>query len=91
MGKLSAKLTNRVAAQRTAQKLTQEQLAQAANVSRQTIIAVEGGTYNPSTMLALRLSFLLGVPVNELFSLPDAELAELQDSRMKLHQISEKE
>ncbi len=90
MGKLSANLNNCVAARRIERRLTQEQLAQAANVSRQTIIAIEGGAYNPSVVLVLRLSFLLGVSVNDLFSLPDAALKELESNRAQLYQPNEK-
>ncbi len=90
MGKLSATLNSHVTAHRVERKLTQEHLARAANVSRQTIIAIEGGTYNPSTVLALRLSLLLGVSVNELFSLPEEVLTELQDNRTHLYQAHEK-
>ncbi len=91
MGKLSARLNNCIAAQRIERKLTQEQLARIANVSRQTIIAIEGGTYNPSTVLALRLSFILQVSVNELFFLPDVALIELQNSRAQLYPANERE
>ncbi|MEO6887369.1 MAG: helix-turn-helix transcriptional regulator [Ktedonobacteraceae bacterium] len=91
MGKLTAELNNHVAAQRVKRKLTQEQLARAADVSRQTIIAIEGGMYNPSTILVLRLSFLLDVSVNELFSFPEAALVELQDKRRRLYLADERE
>ena len=90
MGKLSAVLNNRVAFYRTEKKLTQEQLARAAYVSRQTINAIEGGMYNPSTVLALRLSFFLNVSVNELFSLPEASIVDLQDKRALIDAIDEK-
>ena len=47
--------------------MTQEQIAEAVGVTRQTIIAVEKGNYTPSLMLAFRLARLLKVSVEELF------------------------
>jgi putative transcriptional regulator len=37
-------------------KITQEELAEAVNVTRQTIIALEQGRYNPSLILAYRIT-----------------------------------
>jgi len=45
-------------------------LAAAAGVSRQTIYAMEAGTYVPNTAVALHLARALGTTVEELFSLP---------------------
>lgn len=81
MGKLHPELHNHLAELRTAQGLTQEQLAKAANVSRQTIIAIEGGAYSPSTVLALRLAFLLDASLHELFELTPTSIIELQQQR----------
>jgi putative molybdopterin biosynthesis protein len=47
-------------------------LARRVNVSRQTIYAIEAGTYVPNTEVALHLARELEVTVDELFSLPDA-------------------
>lgn len=49
--------------------LTQEQLAELVGVTRKTINTVENGVYIPSTYLALKLSKVLEVPVEELFQL----------------------
>jgi molybdate-binding protein/DNA-binding XRE family transcriptional regulator len=46
-------------------------LATATGVSRQTIYAIEAGTYVPNTAVALRLAHALGATVEELFALPD--------------------
>ena len=51
--------------------LTQQGLANAVGVTRQTIIALEKGEYNPSLQLALLISQKLNVPVGELFWLVD--------------------
>jgi len=53
--------------------MTQQQLAEAIGVSRQTINAVESGKYVPSTLLALKLSEVFGKPVNELFRLEEID------------------
>lgn len=47
--------------------LTQEELGGRAGVSRQTIISIEGGRYDPSLALAMKLSSLLGASVEEIF------------------------
>ena len=48
-------------------KLTQEDLAKAAGVSRQTINAIEQGNYNPSLSLCISICIALGVTLNDLF------------------------
>ncbi|MDP2188151.1 MAG: helix-turn-helix transcriptional regulator [Sphingobacteriaceae bacterium] len=52
--------------------LTQQDLAERVQVSRQTIVSIESGKYVPSTVLALKLADKLGCSVAELFAL-DAE------------------
>lgn len=47
-------------------------LAGKVEVSRQTIYAMEAGSYVPNTLVALRLARVLEVPVEELFCLEDA-------------------
>jgi len=50
-----------------ADEMTQQQLAEKAGVSRQTIVAVEGGKYNPSLELAFRIAQAFNVPIEEVF------------------------
>ena len=50
-------------------QMTQEELATALSVSRQTILAIEHGKFNPSVVLALRLARFFGVRVEEIFVL----------------------
>jgi putative transcriptional regulator len=50
-----------------ASEMTQQQLAEKAGVSRQTIIAVEAGKYSPSLELAFRIADAFGVKINEVF------------------------
>ncbi|WP_188679568.1 helix-turn-helix transcriptional regulator [Subtercola lobariae] len=46
---------------------TQAMLAEQLNVSRQTIVAIETGKYDPSLPLAFRISSLFGKPIEGLF------------------------
>lgn len=50
-----------------ADEMTQQQLAEKAGVSRQTIIAIEGGKYSPSLELAFRVAHAFGVQIGEVF------------------------
>ena len=49
-------------------EMTQQQLADKAGVTRQTIIAMEQGKYSPSLELAFRVALAFGVPLDEVFS-----------------------
>ena len=48
-------------------EMTQEELAEKAGVTRQTIIALEGGKYSPSLELAFRIADSFGVPIGDVF------------------------
>jgi len=68
------KVTNRVRDFRgQVDGMTQQDLADRVGVTRQTIISIEGGRYNPSVALALRLAQTFGVPVENLFQLSEEE------------------
>jgi len=54
-------------------EISQAQLADQVAVSRQTIIAIERGDYNPSVKLALRLAKKLGTTVEHVFELERAD------------------
>ncbi len=54
-----------------ANEMTQQQLAEKAGVSRQTIIAVEAGKYSPSLELAFRIAKVFGVELSEVFVCED--------------------
>jgi len=60
---------NHVRRIRRSREWTQEALADRVGVTRQTIISIEGGKYNPSVGLALRLAEAFGVPVEEIFQI----------------------
>jgi len=50
-----------------ANEMTQQELAEKAGVSRQTIIAIEAGKYSPSLELAFRIADAFGVKISEAF------------------------
>ena len=66
-------MINNIRMERLKAGLTQEILADRLNVSRQTINALEKNKYCPSTILALKLSNLFGIPVNDIFKLEDSD------------------
>ena len=47
--------------------MTQEELAQAVGVTRQTIISIEKGRFVPSTLLALKLAKFFKKPMEDIF------------------------
>jgi putative transcriptional regulator len=61
------KLGNRLKETRLQKQLTQESLAGAVGVTRQSIIAIEQGKFSPSVKLALELAKALKVPLEDLF------------------------
>lgn len=64
-------LCNRLKEIRLQKELTQESLANAVGVTRQTIIAVEKEKFVPSVKLALGLALALDTPLQDLFWLKD--------------------
>jgi putative transcriptional regulator len=54
-------------------EMTQQQLADKAGVTRQTIIAIEAGKYAPSLTLAFRIARTFGVRVEDVFRYEDEE------------------
>ena len=60
-------MKNRLEELRKARNMRQEDLAQALGVSRQTVISLEKGKYNPSLALAFKLARVFGLPIEEIF------------------------
>lgn len=60
-------MRNRIQEMRKAMRVTQNELADAVNVSRQTIISLENGRYNASLILAHKIARYFGVAIEELF------------------------
>ncbi len=54
-------------------EMTQQELAELVNVSRQTIISIEKGRYNPSVLLALKIARVFKKQVEEIFYLEEAK------------------
>lgn len=52
-------------------EMTQQQLADKAGVTRQTIVAIEKGNYSPSLELAFRIALAFDVPIEQVFYLED--------------------
>ena len=67
------RLANRLRVARAEERLSQEQLARMAGVTRQTIGAIENGQYCPSALLAFVLARQLRKPVAELFYLEEEQ------------------
>ncbi len=60
-------MENRIAALRKERGLSQAELAQAVEVTRQTIISLEGGRYNASLTLAHKLARYFGTSIEDIF------------------------
>lgn len=66
-------MKNTIKVERARHNLTQQDLAEKVNVSRQTINSIEAGKYVPSTVLALKISKIFGVALEEIFELEDQD------------------
>lgn len=66
-------MKNKIKIERAIANLTQAELAEKVDVSRQTINALEAGKYVPSTVLALKISKVFGKTVNEIFELESTD------------------
>ena len=62
-------MKNNIRVERAILRISQQELADAIGVTRQTIYAIENGKFIPSTELALKMSAYFGKTVNDLFSL----------------------
>lgn len=60
-------MKNRLEELRKAKGLSQEELADALGVSRQTVSSLEKGRYNPSILLAFRIARLFGLRIEDVF------------------------
>lgn len=61
----------RLKAARAARDMTQQDLADAVGVTRQTVVAIEKGDYNPTVGLCVRICKVLGKTLDQLFWEPD--------------------
>lgn len=66
-------MKNTIKVQRAILDLTQDDLAKKIGVSRQTINSIEKNRYVPSTVLALKLSEVFQISVNDFFTLEEGD------------------
>ena len=66
-------MKNRLEELRKQRGVRQEDLAQALGVSRQTVISLEKGKYNPSLALAIKLARYFGMNIEEIFDDSDEQ------------------
>ncbi|WP_410222062.1 helix-turn-helix transcriptional regulator [Pedobacter sp.] len=66
-------MKNSIKVQRAIKNITQAELAEMIQVSRQTINTIESGKYVPSTVLALKIAKVFNVKVEDIFELESNE------------------
>jgi putative transcriptional regulator len=66
-------MKNNLRVQRAIKNITQAELAELIQVSRQTINTIESGKYVPSTVLALKMARVFKVSVEEIFDLDEGD------------------
>lgn len=66
-------MKNTIRVERAIKDITQQDLAVAVGVSRQTINSIEAARYVPSTVLALKIARYFGKSVDEIFSLEERD------------------
>ena len=66
-------MNNNLRVERARVRMTQQDLADKTGVTRQTIVAIEQGKFNPSTVLALKMARVFGVTIETLFELEDTD------------------
>lgn len=64
-------MKNSVRVERAIKDITQQELADAVGVSRQTINSIESGRYVPSTVLSLKIARYFGNPTDDIFQLDE--------------------
>ena len=66
-------MTNNIRVERAIKRITQPQLAELVQVSRQTINAIEQGKYVPSTILALKIAKVFEKSLDDIFQLEESD------------------
>lgn len=67
-------MKNRIQELRKENRLTQEDLAERCRVTRQTIISLESGKYNPSIFLAYKIAQVFGLKIEQVFIFEEEDL-----------------
>ncbi len=70
---MSFTIHNKITKLRNERGTTQEELAYAVDVSRQTIIALEKSNYTPSLLLAMRISTFFQLPIEMIFNITEVK------------------
>lgn len=73
MQSILAIMKNTLRVERAILDITQQQLADAIGVSRNTINSIESGKYIPSTVLALKIARYFGKPTDSVFQLEETD------------------
>lgn len=84
-------MENRVKELREKMGWTQEQLGKALKVSRQTVISIEKGVYNPSLDLAMQISYIFEKSIHDIFISEIDWRIGLAKKELKNNNISEEE
>ena len=66
-------MTDNIRVERAIKRITQQQLAELVQVSRQTINAIEQGKYVPSTVLALKIASVFDKRLDDIFQLEESD------------------
>ncbi|OAA90915.1 helix-turn-helix transcriptional regulator [Clostridium ljungdahlii] len=66
-------MENKIRELRKERKITQEELADFCNVTRQTIISLENGKYNPSIFLAYKIAKIFNMTIEQVFIFEEEE------------------
>lgn len=66
-------MKNRIEENRKACGMTQQQIAALLGVSRQTVISLESGKYNPSILLAHKIAQVFGTRIEDVFLFEEDE------------------
>jgi putative transcriptional regulator len=64
---MTSRLRNTIRDLRAAHSMTQQELADLIEVTRQTVNAIEGDKYSPSLEVAFRIAHVFGVPLEQVF------------------------
>jgi putative transcriptional regulator len=68
-------ITNRLPVLRAERRWSQAELADRINVSRQTVVSLENGRYEPTLKIAMRLSAVFGQRIEDIFTADPDDLA----------------
>ena len=66
-------MKNTIKVERAKKNWTQAELAEKIGISRQAMNSIETGKFVPSTLLALKMAYVFGAPVEEIFKLEEID------------------